>query len=194
MFTYCPAGCSRRICWGGSVDPFEQCLARGRLKAIEPDAELIASELNTALEEFERARTCFVSGNWDETATQAYFAMYRCARAALNARGYRDTNLFGLCVGLERVFLVPEGLPLAVVKQLRDAKDIKDAVYCGHRATAQHARSLLQWSLNFGRMVFARIRLPGFDPASIDVSLPEPPDPARGRPLPGRPRIPEGEE
>lgn len=176
------------------MDSFEQCLARGRLKAIEPDAELIASELNTALAEYERARTCYVSGNWDETATQAYFAMYRCARAALNARGYRDTNLFGLCVGLERVFLVPEGLPLAVIKQLRDAKDIKDAVYSGHRATAQHARSLLQWAQGFARTVFARVRLPGFDPTSIDISLPEPPDPARGRRPPGRSEMSEGED
>ena len=166
----------------------------GRLKAVEPDAEKIATELNTALAELERARACFVSGNWDETATQAYFAMYRCARAALNARGYRDTNLYGLCVGLERIFLVPEGLPAAVVKQLKEAKDIKDAVYGGHRATPQHARNLLQWSQSFGKMVFTRVRLPGFDPESIDVSLPEPPDPGRPRPPSARSFPSQGED
>jgi hypothetical protein len=166
------------------VDPFEQCLARGRLKASEPDAERVAAELNTALAELARARACFVSGNWDETATQAYFAMYRCARAAINARGYRDTNLFGLSVGLERLFLVPEGLPMAVTKQMREAKDVKDAVYAGHRATAQQARSVLLWSQGLAKMVFTRVRLPGFDPNTIDDSLPEPPDPGRPRPLP----------
>lgn len=176
------------------MDAFEQCLAIGRLKASEPDAERIATELNTALAELERARACFVSGNWDETATQAYFCMYRCARAALNARGYRDTNLYGLCVGLDRVFLTPEGLPTAVIKQLKEAKDIKDAVYSGHRATPQHARNLLQWCQNFAKMVFTRVRLPGFDPASIDVALPEPPDPGRTRQHPAGPNPPQGED
>lgn len=166
------------------MDPFEQCVVRGRLKVAEPDAERVAAELHTALAELERARACFVSGNWDEAATQAFFSMSRCARAAINSRGYRDTNLFGLAVGLERLFLVPEGLPLTVVKQLRDAKDVKDAVYAGHRATAQQARRALLWAQSLAKMVFTRVRLPGFDPDTIDETLPEPPDPARGRPLP----------
>ncbi len=173
-----PGGCE------AEVDPFEQCIARGRLKPAEPDAERVATELHTALAELERARACYVSGNWDETASQAFFAMSRCARAAINARGYRDTNLFGLTVGLERLFLVPEGLPLTVTKQLREAKDVKDAVYAGHRATAHQARRALQWAQGLAKMVFTRIRLPGFDPTTIDETLPEPPDPSRGRPLP----------
>jgi uncharacterized protein (UPF0332 family) len=176
------------------VDPFDQCVARGRLKPAEPDAERIAAELQTALAELERARACFVSGNWDETATQAYFAMYRSARAAIHARGYVDTNLFGLCVGLERLFIVPEGLSLAMVRQLREAKDVKDAVYAGHRATSHQARAMLLWSQSLAKMVISRVRLPGFDPDSIDDSLPEPPDPGRGRPLPDGSTPPRGED
>lgn len=163
------------------VDPFEDCLAKGRLKKIEPDAERVAAELATAKEELERARACYIGGNWDEAATQAYFAMYRCARAAINSRGYRDTNLYGLCVGLQRLFVEPEDLPESVVKQIREAKDIKDAVYDGHRASPQGARNLLQWAQTFAKGVFSRISLPGFDPDSIDTGMPEAPDPGRSR-------------
>ncbi len=164
------------------MDPFEDCVAKGRLKPIEPDAERVATELNRALEELERARACYVSGNWDETAMQAYFSMYRCARAAINARGYRDTNLYGLCVGLERLFLEKEDLPAEIVKQLREAKDIKDAVYNGHRATPHHARNLLLWCQRFAKIIFTRIRLPGFEDVVIETELPQPPDPSRDRP------------
>ena len=128
---------------------FDDCVAKGRLKAMEPDAERVATELQTALGELERARACFVSGNWDETITQAYFSMYRCARAAINARGYRDTNVYGLGVGLQHLFLEPEELPLAFLKQLREAKDYKDAVYGGQTILSGMPDWASTWELPF---------------------------------------------
>lgn len=153
---------------------FENCLARGRLKAIEPDAERVGRELEKAREELERARAAFLRKNWDETVTQAYFAMSRCARAAINSRGYRDTNLYGLLIGIEHLFVETDEFPRPVIKQIRDAKDAKDAVYNGHRASAHAARNALQWSLLLAKEVFTRLSLPGFDVEEMSTALPEP--------------------
>lgn len=157
---------------------FENCLARGRLKAIEPDAERVANELEKAKEELERARAAYLRSNLDETVTQAYFAMSRCARAAINSRGYRDTNLYGLLIGIEHLFVESEEFPRAVIKQIRDAKDAKDAVYNGHRASGHAARNALQWSLLLAKEVFTRLALPGFDAEGMETTLPESPEPS----------------
>jgi uncharacterized protein (UPF0332 family) len=158
---------------------FEDCLAKGRLKKIEPDIEKVAHELATAKEELERARSSIASGNWNDTAMQSYFAMTRCARAAINARGYRDTNLYGLEVGLKRLFVETGELPDTIGKQIRDAKDVKDAVYNGRRATPDEARRLLGWMQTFAKAVFARLALPGFDAEEVPTNIPEPVDPQR---------------
>ena len=42
------------------MDPFEDCLAKGRLKKIEPDAERVARELDTAREEHTNEKTALV--------------------------------------------------------------------------------------------------------------------------------------
>jgi len=173
------------------VDPFDDCVAKGRLKKIEPDAERVAKELDTAREELERARSCYLGGNWDEAATQAYFALYRCARAAVNSKGYRDTNLFGLCAAVQKLFVDADELPRDTVRQIRDGKDVKDAVYDGHRANRGQARTLLQDALVIGKTVFTRLALPGFDAGEIETTIPEPADPPRERsprrpPRPGR--------
>jgi uncharacterized protein (UPF0332 family) len=161
------------------MKPFEDCVAKGRLKKIEPDIERVAHELETAKEELSRARTAFALRRWDETATQAYFAMSRCARAAINARGYRDTNLYGLCVGLQALFVDAGDLAEQTVKQLRDAKDLKDLVYAGGRASPDKAQNVLTWVQTMAKEVFGQLALPGFDANEIETDLPNPPDPGR---------------
>ncbi len=161
------------------MGPFEDCVRKGRLKQTEPDAERIASELGTAKEELDRARSCYLGGNWDEAVTQAYFCMYRCARAGINARGYRDTNLYGLCAAVQKLLVEPGEVDAETVKRIRDAKDIKDAVYDGHRASPHSARNLLQWAQVLAKVVFGKVALPGFDAAEIDVAIPEPPGHSR---------------
>ncbi len=168
-----------------AVDPFEDCLKKGRLKQIEPDAERVAGELAAAREEIERARSCYLGGNWDECATQAYFALYRCSRAAINSRGYRDTNLYGLCAAVEKLFVETEEMPREVIRQIKEGKDIKDAVYDGHRATQSQARAVLQSALNVGKYVFTKLSLPGFEGQEIETTIPEAisPDHERSRHL-----------
>jgi len=167
------------------MNAFERCLAKGRLKKIEPDAERVAAELEKAREELSRARQCYAKGRWDDGVTQAYFAMSRCARAAINSQGYRDTNLYGLLAGLEELFVNPEKLPRAVLKQIRDAKDLKDSVYSGHRASIREARRLLLWAQDLARGVFGILALPGFDADRLETGLPEAPeDPQRAAPRP----------
>lgn len=156
------------------MDPFEDCLTKGRLKKIEVDVERVAAELETARDELTRARSCYVGGNWGEAATQAYFALFRTARAAINSQGYRDTNLYGLLAGVRKLFVETEKLPAKFIDSIRDAKDIKDVIYEGGRATRGDARQVLGWALGFVKAVLGLLALPGFDAESIDSALPEP--------------------
>jgi len=168
------------------MDVFQDCLTKGRIKQIEPDVNLAAKELDTAREELQRARAGYAAGRWDEAVTQAYFALHRCARAAIASRGYKDTNLYGLLIAVEHLFIEPGLLPPATTKQIRQAKDIKDSVYDSRRATFYEARQVLQWSLEMAKAIFTRLALPGFEGTQIDTALPEPASsrPAGARPAP----------
>jgi uncharacterized protein (UPF0332 family) len=159
------------------MSAFDDCLTKGRLKKIDPDVELIARELGTAKEELERARLSCASGNWNDTAMQSYFVLTRCARAAVNARGYKDTNLYGLQIALEHLFIEPGELDKAITKQIRDAKDVKDAVYSGRRSSPYESKQMLMWAQKFAKFVFGRLALPGFDGEQVPTNIPEPVSP-----------------
>ncbi len=155
------------------MDPFEDCLAKGRLKKVEPDPAKVEEEIANALQELERSRQRYSSGNWGDAATQGYFAMYRSARAAVYSRGYRDTNLYGLCAALQRIFVDSEELPSGSVDMLRNAKDIKDIVYEGERGSRQEARDVLLSAQQFVKGILTALALPKFDPGTIETTLPE---------------------
>jgi uncharacterized protein (UPF0332 family) len=155
------------------VDAFQDCLNKGRLKEIEPNAEVVSSELETALDEIERARNGYENGNWNETASQSYFALFRCARAAIKSKGYKETNLYGLCAAVQKLFVDEDLLPAMIIKQIKRAKDIKDAVYNDHRVSHRDARELLKWTLIMASDVFSIVNLPGFSSDQIETTLPE---------------------
>lgn len=158
------------------MSAFENCIVRNRLKAIEPDPERMAGELAKATEELDRARSGFLARKYRDSVTQSYFAMLRCARAGLNARGYRDTNLYGLCIGIEELWVETGDLEKNVVDQLRKAKDVKDSAYNGYPISQDQAKALLVWAQDLGREIFSRLSLPGFDADSIATGLPAQPD------------------
>lgn len=163
-----------------AVDRFADCIAKGRLKQIDADAQRIAAEVRSALGELERARGRYRGGIWDEATTQAYFALYRAAHAALLFKGYHDTNLYGLGIGLRQLY--PDDITAEDIDRLRDAKAVKDAVYASGRSTRQESTQLLSWALPFVRRVLTLLALPEFDPAAVETALPE----AREHPRPGR--------
>lgn len=167
------------------MDPFEDCLRKGRLKQIDADPAKVAEELTTALDELERARSRFAEANWSEAATQGYFATYRAARAAVCARGYRDTNLYGLCAALQRLYVDTDELPPTVIDHLREAKDVKDVVYEGRRGSRHDAQPVLERGIDFVRAVVRLLAIEGFDADAIDPTLPEVRERRRG---PDRPR------
>jgi len=170
------------------VNIFEDCVKKGRLKKIEPDIERAARELETAKDELERGRHAYTHGRWEDVVTQSYFAMHRCARAAVSSRGYRDTNLYGLLAALEHLFVEPGQLPEGTGKRISEAKDIKDSVYNGGRASIREARPMLLLAQNMAKAVFGLLKLPGFDANSIEAGIPERTDPQRG----GQPSSNEG--
>ena len=164
------------------MDVFADCLKKGRLKEMEPDIEGAARELETCKGELERARQAYIQGRWEDVVTQSYFAMHRCARAAINSRGYRDTNLYGLLAAIDKLYVEQNHLPEGTSKRISEAKDIKDSVYNGGRAGPREARTLLIFALDLAKAVFGLLKLPGFDADAIDTALPERVDPQRAAP------------
>jgi uncharacterized protein (UPF0332 family) len=157
------------------LDRFEDCLKKGRLKPAESTPELLGDAIRGALAELDRGRSRHASGAWDDALTQGFFAAYRAAQAALRARGYRDTNMYGLCAGLQHLFVEPGLLSAESVDQLREAKDQKDLVYeDGLRATPQEAHDMVLWAAIFIRRVLEILAIPEFDPGKVEVSLPPP--------------------
>jgi len=170
------------------LDPFQDCLKKGRLREIQPDPQLVDTELRAAQAELDRARTRYASGAWADVILQSYFGVYRAAQAALRARGYRDTNLFALTSALQRLYLDEKQLPDDTVRWLRDAKEIKDLVYEGGRGSQYEAQSMLAWALSFTRAVFGLLARPDFPPQAINPSLPTVRERRPRRGGPGSPR------
>jgi uncharacterized protein (UPF0332 family) len=164
------------------VDRFDDCLAKGRLKKIESEPEKAAQELRSSIEELERSRVRYGGGNWADASTQGYFAIYRAARAALYSRGYRDTNLYGLCAGLQRLFVDTEEMPAESIDMLKDAKEIKDVIYEGGRSSRHESRQVLLAAQLFVKRVLKALALPDFDPESVEITLPEVSERHRDRP------------
>ena len=125
------------------MDAFDSCLRNGRLKRIEPDSEKIAKEVQTAVAELSRARGCFVDCNYEECVVQSYFAMNRTLRITLMHAGYRDTNLYSLVAGLERLFVQTGRMDANLLEILKLAKDQKDLVQEGARCGRKETRLIL---------------------------------------------------
>jgi|GEM_PF-2403226 len=155
---------------------FENCIARNRLKPLDPDPEKMAIELGKALEELDRARSGLLARKYRDSVTQSYFAMLRCARAGLNSRGYRDTNLYGLCIGLEELWVKTGDLEKSIIDHLRKAKDVKDSAYNGYPISPDQAKMLLNWAQVMGKEIISRLALPGFNGDDIQIGMPVAPE------------------
>ncbi|MBD3337375.1 MAG: HEPN domain-containing protein [Candidatus Eisenbacteria bacterium] len=146
------------------MDPFEDCLKKGRLKAIEPDLEDIKKELRTAEDELTRARTCFAEKRNEDCLVQSYFAMFRSAKSLLRRKGYRDTNMYSLLAGLRKLYVEPKDLEGHLLDVLSVAKEQKDLVYEGARCSLQDTRAVLRNSEVFCNRVREIMALPEFPP------------------------------
>jgi uncharacterized protein (UPF0332 family) len=144
------------------LDAFDSCLRNGRLKKVEPDADKIAKEVQTAIAELSRARGCFTDCNYEECVVQSYFSMNRTLRIMLLHAGYRDTNLYSLVAGLERLYVQNgrmEGQLLEVLKLAKDQKDlVQEGARCGRKETrlilsgAEEGMDLVRELLDLGEI------------------------------------------
>jgi uncharacterized protein (UPF0332 family) len=125
------------------LDAFDSCLRNGRLKQVEPDMEKIAKEVETAVSELSRARACFVDGNYEECIIQSYFSMNRTLRIMMVHAGYRDTNLYSLVAGMDRLYVQTGRMESSLLEILKLAKDQKDLVQEGARCGRKETRLIL---------------------------------------------------
>ena len=149
------------------MDRFADCLSKGRLKKVEVDPQWIARELRSALLELERAHRGRDKAHWEEAATQGYFSLYRAAHAALLSKGYLDLNIYGLCVGIEHLFVEAGQLPSEIVIHLRDGKDIKDTVYSRQKSTSPEVEQVLEWAVSGVARIVALLAATGIDVPQI---------------------------
>lgn len=126
------------------MDPFDDCLNKGRLRAVEPDPDTIMSEMLVAREELGRARSRSNERRYEDCLVQSYFAMFRAAKALLRKRGYKDTNLYSLLVGLRKLYVETGDLEAHHVSMLSSGKEQKDLVYEGARCSPRDTRALLR--------------------------------------------------
>jgi uncharacterized protein (UPF0332 family) len=115
------------------LDAFDACIRNGRLKPTEAGEESLAKEIRTALEELQKAHSCFRDGRLEETVVQSYFAMYRSCKSLLLAGGYKDSNLYSLVAGINRLYVTPGAIDPELIDLLKIAKDQKDLVHEGAR-------------------------------------------------------------
>lgn len=100
--------------------------------------------------------------------------MYRACQAALLSRGFTNTNLYGLCVGLDALFAQPDHLPVDIAKRIREAKTAKDAAYEWGHSSAADARRVLGWTVEGVREILKTLAVPGVDWTLVEPDLPEP--------------------
>jgi uncharacterized protein (UPF0332 family) len=146
------------------LDAFEACIRNGRLKPVETSEEQLAKEILTALEELNKARSCFRDGRFEECIVQSYFAMYRSAKSLLLSGGYRDTNLYSLVAGVNRMFVAPGALAPDLIELLKIAKDQKDLVQEGARCGRKDTRVLVDAAERLVSRAVELLALPGVNP------------------------------
>ncbi len=125
------------------VDAFDSCLRNGRLKRAEMDPSRVDKEVQTAVSELGRARACYTEGNYEECVVQSYFSMNRIFRVLLLQTGYRDTNLYSLVAGVDRLYVQAGKMENHLLEILKLAKDQKDLVQEGARSGRKETRLIL---------------------------------------------------
>jgi uncharacterized protein (UPF0332 family) len=167
------------------LDPFEDCLRKGRLKKVEPDQDAIRREIVEAGEELARAKACLGAKRHEDGLVQGYFAMFRSAKALLRSKGYKDTNMYSLLAGLRKLYVEPGDLDPLVIRVLSAAKEQKDLVHEGARCSMEDARAVLASSEAFCDRARALLALPDLPPLlppspSPEAQSAQPKDPRRG--------------
>jgi uncharacterized protein (UPF0332 family) len=175
------------------LDPFEDCLRKGRLKPIEPNLDEIRKELETAAEELLRARSCFRDRRYDECLVQSYFAMFRSAKALVRKKGYRDTNMYSLLAALRKLYVEPGELGAHFLDLLSLAKDQKDLVYEGARCSVRDTKAVWRNSEDFCARARELVAIPDLPPLPPPEEVEPPPAPAAQPETPNeQPRGPSG--
>ncbi len=146
------------------MDAFEACIRNGRLKPVETPEETLVKEITTALAELDKARSCFRDGRFEETIVQSYFAMYRSSKSLLLSGGYRDTNLYSLVAGVNRLFVTPGAVAPDLIELLKIAKDQKDLVQEGARCGRKDTRVILDAAERLVSRAVELLSLPGIAP------------------------------
>lgn len=153
------------------MDAFDSCLRNGRLKRVDPDPEKEEKEVLPAIQELKRARESFADGNYEESVVQAYFSMSRIFRVLLLRSGYRDTNLYSLLAGVDRLFVEPGQMERHLLEILKLAKDQKDLVQEGARCGRKETRLILagaEEAMETAREVLELGGIPELDAAPDD--------------------------
>lgn len=146
------------------MDAFESCIRNGRLKPYEAPEESISKEIRTSIEELDRARACYRDGRFEETVVQSYFAMYRAAKSLLFSGGYKDTNLYSLLAGVNRLYVAPGAVDPELTELLKIAKDQKDLVQEGARCGRKDTRVILNAAIRLVGRACELLALPDIAP------------------------------
>jgi uncharacterized protein (UPF0332 family) len=146
------------------LDAFEACIRNGRLKPFEATTDGLIKEMTTSIDEIKRAFSFYRDGRYEDAVVQAYFSMYRSAKSLLLAGGYRDSNLYSLVAGVEKLYAEPGALDKGLLDLLKEAKDQKDLVHEGARSSKKEARRILEGAGRLMVRACELLAIPGIVP------------------------------
>jgi uncharacterized protein (UPF0332 family) len=105
---------------------FEECMEKGFLQKIKPDAALVAKELAEAQYDLESAIRSLQQQDAKWATVKAYYSMFHSARALIFSKGYREKRHACVVAAVEALFVEKNLLEPTMLENLERAMDLRE--------------------------------------------------------------------
>lgn len=117
-------------------------LEERKLIRFRASRETILKELQGARYDLERARSSLKDGDYKWATIQAYYSMFRSARALLYSRGFREKSHRALLTALGGLFMKTGQLDRESYENLKNAMDLREEADYGMVFSEASAREV----------------------------------------------------
>jgi uncharacterized protein (UPF0332 family) len=106
---------------------FKQCLESGKIVSFPKGKELVGKELAVARSDLLDAKAVYENQRYKWSTIQAYYAMFRAARALIYSCGYREKSHYCLAVALRALFAEEGQIEAKFVRDFLNAMNLREA-------------------------------------------------------------------
>jgi uncharacterized protein (UPF0332 family) len=132
---------------------FEECLDRGKIVRIAPDAALVGKELREAESDLLAAEHSFADHNEKWAIIQGYYSMFHSLRSMIFSRGYREKSHRCLKYAVEALLIDSGCLGPEVLEQFSYAMDVREGADYGNVYDTAIARIVVTSARNIYEQV-----------------------------------------